>query len=241
MAAMALAGAEIDENITAEFHKMVEDNPLISEQTQKMLQQMQLTWDDIEDGEETFGLNDLSLEQFRQELFEFFKKNEEFFKRMPNGIFTGFRFVPDRKHASMPNSIIAVLGYPKRPEDTKDWVYPEIHILHQPIDGKDVARHVFTVQNRQEILNLLRHHREENRYVPKEIDKGNEAELKKLADALACRLKAEAEPVAISEIQNLFSGNGKDVQCRISTETPKTEEKFQAKNFDLITWFIISK
>jgi hypothetical protein len=56
-----------------------------------MLEQLQITWEDVEVSDETLGLNDLSLEQFRQELFEFFKKNEEFFKKIPNGVFTGFK------------------------------------------------------------------------------------------------------------------------------------------------------
>jgi ERCC4-related helicase len=236
MAAMTLVGAEIDENTTAELSKIVENNPLISEQTQKMLQQMQLTWNDIEDSEENLGLNDLSLEQFRQELFEFFKKNEEFFKRMPNGIFTGFRFTPYRKHSSMPNSIVAVLGYPKRPDNAKDYVYPEIHILHQTTDGHPTT---VILQNRQEILNLLRHHKDENRYVPPKIDKGNPEELEKLANAVSDWLKSQAMPTAINEIQNLFAENSAPVT--ISPEQQKVEEKFRAENFDLINWFVIIK
>jgi ERCC4-related helicase len=236
MAAMTLVGAEIDENITAEFRKMVEGNPLISEQAEKMLRQMQLTWDDIENNEETLGLSDLSLEQFRQELFEFFKKNEEFFKRMPNGIFTGFKFCPNKKHASLPDSIVAVLGYPKRPEDVKDYVYPEIHILHQTRDGNPTT---MILQNRQEILNLLRFHKEANRYVPDEIEKSNSEELKKLSNAIADWLRAQAAPTAIYEIQNLFSGNIN--MPTISPEQQKLEEKFKAENFDLITWFVITK
>ncbi len=63
--------------------------------------------------EETLGLNDLSLEQFRQELFEFFKQDEEFFKKMPNGVFTGFKFKINKKWDAIPDSIVAVLGYPQ--------------------------------------------------------------------------------------------------------------------------------
>jgi hypothetical protein len=178
------------------------------------------------------------LERFRQELLEFFKKNEEFFKRIPNGVYTGFRFCPNRNRQTMPDSVVAVLGYPKKPEDVKDYVYPEIHLLHQPIDS-DAASHASILQNRQEILNLLRFHKEENRYVPKSIDKGSPAELKKLSDTLGNWIKAQAAPVAISEIQNLFSG--KLNMQSLSPEHKKTEEKFQADNFDLITWFVISK
>jgi hypothetical protein len=215
---------------------MVEGNPLISEQTQKMLKQMQLTWNDIEDNDETLGLNDLSLEQFRQELFDFFRKNEEFFKQMPNGVFTGFKFRPNKKHASMTNSIVAVLGYPSRVEDAKDHIYSEIHILHQPIDANQTSS---TLQNRQEILNLLRYHKEENRYVPNEIEKSNPDELEKLSKAIGNWLNAQVSPMAINEIQNLFS-NTANIKT-ISPERQKLEEKFKAENFDLITWFIITK
>ncbi|MDR2148956.1 MAG: phospholipase D-like domain-containing protein [Tannerella sp.] len=234
MAAMTLVGTEI-EVTTAELQKMVKDNPLISEQTQKMLQQMQLTWDDIEDGDETLGLNDLSLEKFRQDLFEFFKKNEEFFKRMPNGIFTGFHFIPDRKHASMPDSIVAVLGYPRRPENAKDWVYPEIHILHQTTDGEPTKT---VLQNRQEILDLLRHHKEERRYVPKDVDQGKPEELKRLSGAVSDWLQQQIMPTAIQEIQNQFTENS--APAAVLPEQPNVEEIFRAENFDLINWFIIS-
>jgi hypothetical protein len=155
---------------------------------------------------------------------------------MPNGIFTGFKFCPYKKHASMPDSIVAVLGYPKRPENTKDYVYPEIHILQQPIDGNPTTA---ILQNRQEILNFLRHHKEENRYVPKNIEKGQAEELKKLSNAIADWLKTQANPVAIEQIQNLFTGN--TAPTIIAPGQKKVEEKFKAENFDLISWFVISK
>ncbi|GIV44219.1 MAG: hypothetical protein KatS3mg035_1342 [Bacteroidia bacterium] len=115
MALMTVVGTELDDKMTPELQKMVEENPLLPKQAQKMLEQLQITWDDVETSDDTLGLNDLSLEQFRQELFEFLKKNEEFFKKIPNGVFTGFRFKPNKKYPSLPESIVAVLGYPKRP------------------------------------------------------------------------------------------------------------------------------
>jgi hypothetical protein len=236
MAAMTLVGTELDDNLTPELKEMIKENPLLSDQTQKMLQQLQLTWDDIEDGEETLGLDNLSLEGFRQELFEFFKKNEDFFKQMPNGVYTGFRFCPSRNRQTMPDSIVAVLGYPKKPDDAKDYVYPEIYLLHQ---CRDAACHVSTLQNRQDILNLLRFHKENERFVPKAIDNGDPTELQRLANAVEKWITAQAAPVAVSQIQDLFSGILKPQD--ISPEQKKTEEKFKSGNFDLINWFVISK
>jgi superfamily II DNA or RNA helicase len=236
MALMTVVGTELEDNMTPELHKMVEENPLLPKQAQKMLEQLQITWDDVETGEDTLGLNDLSLEQFRQELFEFFKKNEEFFKKIPNGVFTGFKFKPNRKWPSMPDSIVAVLGYPKRPDEALDHVYDEIHLLHQNIeDGKSGK---LVLSNNQEILTLLRHHKLEARFVPKKIDKGEKAVLDKLADSISNWIKLQATPVAVNQIQDLFTG---DVTPKnISPEQKKLEEKFKAENFDLINWFVIS-
>jgi hypothetical protein len=236
MALMTVVGTELDDKMTPELHKMVEENPLLPKQAQKMLEQLQITWDDVETSDDTLGLNDLSLEQFRQELFEFFKKNEEFFKKIPNGVFTGFKFKPNRKWQVMPDSIVAVLGYPKRPDESLNHVYDEIHLLHQNIeDGKSSK---LVLSNNQEILTLLRNHKLEARYVPKNIDKGDQAVLDKLADAVGTWVKSQATPVAVNQIQDLFTGDV--TPKKISPEQKKLEEKFKAENFDLINWFVIS-
>jgi hypothetical protein len=237
MAVMTLVGTELDEELTPQLKEMVKDNPLYSVQTEKMLQQLQLTWDDVEDNDEQLGLNNLSLEQFRQELFELFKKNEEYFKKMPNGIYTGFKFIPDRNHATMPDSIIAVLGYPKRPADIKNWIYSEIHLLHQPINDSTPSIH--TLQNRQDILNFLRHHKDSPRFVPENIDKGNVEVLQNLQTAISDWLIAQATPMAERTVSDLFSGVLSPQA--ITPEQQKMEDKFKTENFDLITWFIVSK
>jgi hypothetical protein len=202
-----------------------------------MLSQLQITWDDIETGEDTLGLDDFSLEQFRQELFEFFKKEEEFFKKIPNGVFTGFKFRMNKKWEEMPDSIVAVLGYPRRPDETPDYVYKEIHLLHQPIvDGKKAASLV--LKNNQEILTLLRCHKMESRYVPDNIENGNTEILQRLSDTIKNWVNNQVTPVAISEIQDLFRGDV--TPQKISPEQKKLEQKFKGENFDLINWFIIS-
>jgi superfamily II DNA or RNA helicase len=236
LALMTVVGTELDDKMTPELQKIVEENPLLPKQAQKMLEQLQITWDDVETSEDTLGLNDLSLEQFRQELFEFFKKNEEFFKKIPNGVFTGFLFKPNKKWPFMPDSIVAVLGYPKRPDEALDHVYDEIHLLHQNIeDGK---RGKLVLSNNQEILTLLRHHKLEDRYVPKNIDNGDRAALDKLADAISNWIKLQATPVAVNQIQDLFRGDV--TPNKISPEQTKLEDKFKVENFDLINWFVIS-
>ncbi|MFN3639031.1 MAG: helicase-related protein, partial [Chloroherpetonaceae bacterium] len=182
MALMTVVGTELDDKMTPELQLMVEDNPLLPKQTQKMLEQLQLTWDDVETSDETLGLNDLSLEQFRQELYDFFRKNAEFFKRMPNGVFTGFKLKPTEKWQTMPDSLVAVLGYPRRSDDAKDHKYEEIYLIHQPIAAGQ--NHDAVLKNNQEILTMLRYHKQQPRYVPKVIDDGNQEEIKKLANVI---------------------------------------------------------
>lgn len=237
LALMTVVGTELDDNLTPEFQKMIEENPLLPKQAEKMLQQLQLTWDDIETNDETIGLNDLSLEQFRQELFEFFKKNEEFFKQIPNGVYTGFKFKPNRKWNEMPDSIVAVLGYPRKPDESTNHVYDEIILLHQPFadDSKAIT---MVLKNNQEILSLLRNHKLEHRFVPQNIDKGDRKVLEKLSSSIGDWVTAQAIPTAVNEIQNLFSGD--ITPQKISSEQKKLEDKFKSENFDLINWFIIS-
>ncbi len=235
MALMSVVGTELDDKLTPEFEKMIEGNPLLPKQAQKMLDQLQITWDDIETSDETLGLNDLSMEQFRQELFEFFKKNEEFFKKIPNGVYTGFKFRPNRKWKEIPDSIIAVLGYPHRPDEVRNHVYKEILLLHQSIDHKSKG---VLLTNNQEILAMLRHHKPEPRYVPKVIENADSEVIQQLSQAVSDWVKSQAAPVAVNQIQDLFSG---DLAGRkISSEQKKLEDKFKPENFDLINWFVIS-
>lgn len=240
MALMSVVGTELDDKLTPEFEKMIEENPLLPKQAEKMLQQLQITWDDIETSDETLGLNDLSLEQFRQELFEFFKQDEEFFKKIPNGVFTGFFFRPNRKWKSIPDSIVAALGYPARPDESADHIYKEIHLLHQPISPEGKASAI-VLNNNQEILTLLRNHKLENRFVPHNIETGENEVLTRLSDAISLWIASQAAPVAVNQIQDLFTGNiNPQSPSWISPGQKKLEEKFRKENFDLINWFIIS-
>ena len=237
MALMSVVGTEFDGKLTPELERMVEENPLLPKQAEKMLSQLAITWDDIETGDESLGLNDLSLEQFRQELFEFFKQDEEFFKKIPNGVYTGFQFRPSKKIETLPNSIVAVLGYPRKPDESLDHIYDEIHLLHEPFaDNKTASTTV--LKNNQEILSLLRNHKNEVRIVPKDIDKGDKKVLDKLSESISTWIREQSAPVAVNQIQGLFTGDL--APQRISPEQKKLEDKFKSENFDLINWFIVS-
>lgn len=236
MALMTVVGTELDDKMTPEFAQMVAENPLLPKQAQKMLEQLQITWEDVETSDETLGLNDLSLEQFRQELFEFFKQHEAFFQKIPNGVFTGFKFSPNAKWKTMPDSIVAVLGYPKRPDEAIDHVYAEIHVTHHSIEDSTMGKPL--LKNNQEVLTLLRHHKLEARYVASTIEAGDKDVLDKLAAAVGGWAKSQAIPAALTQLQDLFHGTIS--AKKISPEQQKVEDKFKNENFDLINWFVIS-
>ena len=235
MALMSIVGSEIEDGLTPDLHEMVKENPIATTQEEKMLRQLELTWDDIEGGEETFGLNNLSLEQFRQELFDFFKKHEESFKQIPNGVFTGFRLRPDTPTPVQKNGIIAALGYPRRPPEAKDHTYKEIYLLHNDIGRPKITA---ILNNNQEILAFLRKHKGETRFVPEPIDNGDKAALDELAKAISQWIADKAPVEADRYMDGLFSG---EISPKSITQTgERIEDKFQPESFDLVTWTVVS-
>lgn len=232
MAAMSLVGTEIDDKMTPEIEKMVEDNPMVTRQTEKMLNQLRFTWEDVETSDESLGLNDLSLEQFRQELFDLFQKNKDIFERMPNGIFTGFKAEPDKKYTELPKGIIALLGYPRKPDDSEAHKYNEFHLLYSHAKG------FTTYNNNQEILGILRKHKNNIRAVPDDVENGEKNALQGLGDKITKWIEGQVPLKAIDEIQGIFSDG---LPKKRSSEEKKLEDKFKPDNFDLITWFVISE
>lgn len=239
MALMSVVGTELDDDLTPEFKKIVEENPLLPQQAEKMLKQLQVTWEDVETGDDTLGLDDLSLEQFRQELFDFFKKNEEFFKKIPNGVFTGFKFKPSKKLSEMSDSIVAVMGYPRRPDDqTGDHTYSEIILFQQPSAFIEKAANPKVLNNSREILSMIRNHKNLPRYVPSAVDRGDEAVIKALSDSIQKWTVDQVPVIAGSQIQDLFSGQLEPE--KLTGKDKKLEDKYRLENFDLINWFVIS-
>ena len=60
----------------------------------------------------------------------------------------------------------------------------------------------------------------------------------RLEDVYKRQVKSQAMPVAVNQIQNMFTGD--ITPKKISPEQKKLEDKFKPENFDLINWFVIS-
>jgi ERCC4-related helicase len=223
MAAMKLAGSEVNLEFSDTFKEKAENAKLEQRQKARMLEQMQTSWEDIET-EKSFGFDDLSLETFRQDLLEELKEKEKKYKSMPNGVYTGFKIANE---TCLNEGIVALLKYKdKNAQKPYELVYIDN-------SGKSI------LINQKEILGVLAAHKDESRFVPEKVDNGDEQTIKIYAKALSDWITSQAAPVAVAQIQDLFAG-----ECSVAAHhgtTEKTEEKFQAENFDLITWFVITK
>lgn len=117
MVSMKLAGSEVNLQFSDTFKDMAEDESLEQAQKDRMLKQMESTWDDIETSQQTIGFDNFSFEVYRQELVMALNEKKNYYDSLPKGIYTGFKAI----HETCPTvGIIALLGYPSRPsKDTK--------------------------------------------------------------------------------------------------------------------------
>ena len=157
---------------------------------------------------------------------------------MPNGIYSGFRFQSDLLQQDIPESLVAVVGYPHR-ETSSNKKYSEIYLMCQPVDPKKTAK--FHELNRAEVLELLRLHKKENRFVPDWIDETHdEAKIQRLSAILQEWMKAKVPQQATSIILDIAKSH-KGMLKTPPKSTQKLEDKFKIENFDLIVWEYVSR
>jgi ERCC4-related helicase len=243
MAAMKLVGAEVDEKFSETFQEMIHDESLDQRMKNRMMEQMQVTFDDL-DGNDTFGFDDLSLERYRQDLLEEFNKDKAKYLRMPKGVYTGFKADTS---VCAENGIIALLGYPARPAKSPQHEYKVFDLIYINKQGKLV------LLNQKDVLDALTHHKDKDRFVPDAVDKGDDAAIQELVSAIKAWLDSQASEEQVQEdgttkkvmgteakdlLSKLRKGD-KDALSRVK-QNVKVDEKFQLDNFDLITWFLVT-
>ncbi|MBD3345707.1 MAG: hypothetical protein GF401_11660 [Chitinivibrionales bacterium] len=104
---------------------------------------MQTTWEDIEEHESGLGFNNLSFEDFRQDLLEELQRDEEFYRKMPKRVYTGFNKNTD---LCSTDGIIALLGFPSKPPKAVDHEYRTYDLKYIDKQGKQV------LLNQKEVL-----------------------------------------------------------------------------------------
>jgi ERCC4-related helicase len=236
MTAMKLAGSEVDSRFTEMLREKAHDDEFERTMTSRMLEQMQVTWDDIETSEQSLGFDDLSLEGFRQDLALELTQSKTLYDAMPRGIYSGF--------TSEKPGLVALLGYPARQSGVAFSGYQEFDLLYIDYNGKTV------VANQKDVLDFLSKKKDEARFVPPDIDNGDAHAMQKLSSALKEWLSSQAgqtddagQIVSMGEssvdiLQKLKSGDAtalKQVRRNI-----KTEDKYDPDNCDLIAWMVVS-
>jgi hypothetical protein len=163
---------------------------------------------------------------------------------MPKGVYTGFKADTS---INAENGIIALLGYPARPTKAPNHEYKIFDLIYINKKGKMV------LLNQKEVLDVLTHHKDKDRYVPDGVDKGDDKAIQELVDAIKAWLESQASEEQIQEdgstkkvmgteakdlLSKLRKGD-KDALSRVK-QNVKVDEKFQLDNFDLITWFLVT-
>jgi len=229
MSIMNLVGSETQE-LNDNYRKMVEDNPLQDRNADRLLEE--LTKNTIADIEspQTLSLKDFSFETYRQDLADYYGKRKDFYHRMPDGVFSGFRN-RSADFPNMPECLVALVGYPKKPERCKQHAYSELYLVCQSVDAEPVREEV----NKAEILEFLRQNKDNDRVVPGWMV-GNDAEqFRRLSEALRRWMRNKVPRQAIANIRNKLKR--KRIQASAADrKQPLLEEKFQFRNFDLIVW-----
>jgi len=244
MAAMKLAGSEVQLDFSDTFKEMADDENLENKMKARMMNQMQTSWDDIEVSEHGLGFDDLSLEKYRQDLLVELNEYQKKYEKMPNGVYTGF--VAEKEICSEAG-VIALLGYPAKPPKITNYNYQYYNLIYINKDGNPV------LLNQKEVLDALTFHKEKPRSVPESIDKGEEKAIQGLVDSIKKWIKSQAieeEKQEDGTVEKKMGKEATDLLAKLRKgdkgaierikQNIKTSEKYQLDNFDLITWFLVN-
>ena len=245
MAAMKLAGAEVNPEFSESFAIMAHDENLEHKMNARMMEQMQTTWEDIEVNDQSLGFDNLSLERYRQDLLSELKSQQRKYEQMPKGVYTGF---VAESGVCPQKGIIALLGYPAQKPKERNHSYQLHDLIYINMSGEMV------LLNQKEVLDALTVHKDKARVVPDSIDKGDEAEITELVNALKQWLEKQSSAEELQEdgsTKKVMGQETKDILSKLKhgskdailrmKQNVKVNDKFQPDNFDLITWFLVTK
>ena len=229
MSIMNLVGSET-QVLNDQYQKMVDDNPLQDKNADRLLEE--LTNNSISDIEspQTLSLKDFSFESYRQDLVDYYEKQQDFYRRMPNGVFSGFQN-QSSDFPDMPESLVALVGYPKKPEGKKGHTYTELYIMCQPIDADPEWKEI----NKADVLDFLRKNKNADRLVPQWITENDTERVRRLSSVLKEWMHTKAPKQAVKNIKDKLKRKNISTPAD-SKKQQLLEEKFQIQNFDLIVW-----
>ncbi len=244
MTMMKLAGSEVNLEFSDSFKEMATDNDFEDKLNRKMLSQMQTSWDEIEKNDAGLGFDNLSLEDFRQDLLEELQRDEQYYKNMPKGVYTGFKA---KQSICSESGMIALLGYPSKPPKVLNHEYQIYDLIYINQNGKQV------LLNQKEVLEALSQHKGESRFVPDIIERGEESAIKGLVTSMKKWLDSQSSEEEIQKdgtVKKLAGAETKDILAKLKTgdssavkrvkKNTSVSDKYKLQNFDLITWFLVN-
>lgn len=231
MAAGSLIGTET-QTISKNFDDILDDKDrIISKQAEKLFKQLSISWDEIEEKAESVGFADLSYEQFRQELFELMSSRKEELEKIPNGVYTGFSSIPETKLHAFAPGLMGLIGYPRKAENNKEHRYSHLELFYISKDKK------FQILNNMEVLITLREHKPQLRYVPAQIEQPDDTTIKELKELIEEWMKRKFSAEEDTLLQEVMNG----VNTTNITKHDIPKERYALDNYDLITWFVVSR
>lgn len=243
MAIMKISGSEVIDEFTDDFNEIAEAESLEDQQNATMLRQMEITMEDL-DGENTLGFDDFSFDNYRQQLLTMLNQKNKEFENMPNGVFSGFK-VENKENQNQ--GIIALLGYPAQKKYNPNFNYLSHELIFIDEHGQQISN------NQKVILEFLANNYLQERYVPVEIDCGDDKAITVLSNALKVWINNQAKTEITLEDgtkKEVLSGAGLDLLNKFKKNPKAAKEKLEKEgtlsdkyiydNFDLITWLKIS-
>jgi superfamily II DNA or RNA helicase len=243
MAAMKLAGSEVDHQFSDSFAKMAHDEDFDRKMNDRMMEQMLITWDDIEVSDQGLGFDSLSLERYRQDLLAEFNRDKDKYRQMPKGVYSGFG-----GDAESNSGLVALLGYPAKPSKKLDHQYQVFDLIYIDKSGKLV------LNNQKEVLDFLTINKDKERFVPDVVDRGDEVAIAELVTALKSWLSSQSVQTEVmadgttketmgTAVRDLFGKIKKGNQMALDfvKQDGNVDQKFQVDKFDLVAWVLVSK
>jgi superfamily II DNA or RNA helicase len=243
MAIMKLAGSEVIDEFTDDFKELAEAENLEDQQNANLLIQMKNSMEEL-DGEDNLGFDDFSFDNYRQLLQSMLNQKKSEFTNMPKGVFSGVEL---KANPDLKKGIITLLGYPSQKKYDPNFSYLSHELIYIDEEGNQISN------NQKVILEQLSTCYKSPRFVPDEIDNGDEIEITKWSKALKIWIDSQ-----VKHEQEIEDGTKKDVMSdanldfvnRLKNDAKATinklnkegnvSTKYNFNNFDLITWLIIS-
>lgn len=221
MKLLSLIGVEIEQT---DENDLKPDNPLIDEQTEKMLKIMSESWEGIETGDQTIGFDDLTFEHLRQQLWGYFQQFKEKFEAMPNGVFTGCR----KNNAPVKSGIVALL-HRKRENAKRPYPHSDLELAYCTPSGD-----WYNINFREVLIHLQKIYQNE-RFISDGLNQTSQETVLKYR----LLIKSWFEKKRNRMVNTLF-GFGLFDSGATKDEGEMIEEKYVLDNYELITWWEIN-